>query len=73
MRTDSGSEQEDADDDQGQQHLQLVLDVESQYDKKVTKALKQQLANEQDPLKCLAPAKGKSDIDLKRALNLKLA
>ena len=53
--------------------MQLVFDVESLYEKKVSKALKQQTQNEIDPLSCLAPAKGKANIDLKRGLNMKLA
>ena len=72
---DESSEEDavDQEDDQGQQHLELVLNVEEMYKKKVAKAIKQQLKNEDDPIACLLPAKGKGNIDLKRGLNLKLS
>ena len=69
----SDSEEKNIDEDQGQQHLELVFDVEKHYDKKVAKALKQQQQCENDPLSCLLPAKGKANIDLKRGLNLRLS
>jgi hypothetical protein len=40
-QSDSEDEQVD-DEDQGQQHLELVFDIEKHYEKKVAKALKQQ-------------------------------
>ena len=66
-------EQIDQEEDQGQQHLELVFDVEELYKKKVAKAIKSQLKNEDDPIACLVPAKGKANIDLKRGLNLRLS
>ena len=41
------------------------------YERKVAKAIKQQLKNENDPLACLRPSK--ANIDLKRSLETKLS
>ena len=51
--------------------LQEVARVERMYDRKVAKAVKQQLANENDPLSCLRPTR--ANIDLKRSLESKLS
>ena len=41
------------------------------YDRKVAKAIKQQLKNENDPIACLRPMQ--ANIDLKRSLETKLS
>ena len=51
--------------------LQEVQKVERMYDRKVAKAIKQQLVNENDPVACLRPSK--ANIDLKRSLETKLS
>ena len=51
--------------------LQEVTRVERMYDRKVAKAIKQQLKNENDPIMCLRP--NKVNIDLKRSLETKLS
>ena len=51
--------------------LQEVTKVERLYDRKVSKAIKQQLKNENDPIACLRPSK--ANIDLKRGLETKLS
>ena len=53
------------------QILQEVTRVERMYDRKVAKAVKQQLKNENDPVACLRPSK--ANIDLKRSLETKLS
>ena len=45
--------------------------IEKMYEKKVAKAIKQQMQTENDPITQLRPQK--SNIDLKRGLEVKLA
>ena len=56
---------------QASEMLQEVTRVERMYDRKVAKAIKQQLKNENDPIACLRPSK--ANIDLKRSLETKLS
>ena len=56
---------------QAAEMLQEVTKVERLYDRKVSKAIKQQLKNENDPIACLRPSK--ANIDLKRGLETKLS
>ena len=51
--------------------IQEVTRVERMYDRKVAKAIKQQLKNENDPIACLRPIQ--ANIDLKRSLETKLS
>ena len=52
-------------------YLQDVAVIEKMYEKKAAKAIKQQLQTENDPVSQLRPHK--SNIDLKRSLDVKLA
>ena len=45
--------------------------IEKMYEKKVAKAIKQQLKTENEPVACLRPKR--ANIDLKRGLEVKLA
>ena len=45
--------------------------IEQMYEKKVSKAIKQQLKTENEPVACLRPKQ--ANIDLKRGLEVKLA
>ena len=56
---------------QAQEMLQEVTQIERMYDRKVAKAVKLQLKNENEPLSCLRPSK--ANIDLKRGLETKLS
>ena len=51
-------------------HLQDVAMIEKMYEKKVAKAIKQQMQTENDPVTQLRPQK--PNIDLKRGLEVKL-
>ena len=55
----------------GEKHLQEVVMIEKMYEKKVGRAIKQQLKTEDEPIACLRPKK--ANIDLKRGLEVKLA
>ena len=66
-----GSEGRNAGEEASARHLQEVALIENMYEKKVAKAIKQQLKTENEPVACLRPKK--ANIDLKRGLEVKMA
>ena len=59
-----------AGEEESAKHLQEVAMIEKMYVKKVSKAIKQQLKTENEPVACLRPKM--ANIDLKRGLEVKL-
>ena len=65
-----GSEGRNAGEEASARHLKEVAMIESMYEKKVAKAIKQQLKTENEPVACLRPKQ--ANVDLKRGLSVKL-